>query len=74
MSQDVEDRVVELETRLSFQEDTLQSLNQVITEQDRTIMQLQEQVRHLAEKLSDMEYSLEQGTGKAPANERPPHY
>lgn len=74
MSQDIEERVVELETRLSFQEDTLQSLNQVITEQDKTIMQLQELVRHLAEKLSDMEYSLEQGAGKAPANERPPHY
>ncbi len=69
----LEERVVELEMRLSFQEDTLGKLNQVVSDQDQLIMRLQEHLRAMSEKMSDMEYSLEQGGAKS-GNEKPPHY
>ncbi len=69
----LEERVVELEMRLSFQEDTLLKLNQVVSDQDQLIMRLQEHLRAMSEKMSDMEYSLEQGGTKS-GSEKPPHY
>lgn len=66
-------RLEELETRLAFQEDLLEQLDRVVGAQDRTIALLQEQVRRMAEKMSDVEYTLEQGSGRA-GNEKPPHY
>lgn len=69
----MEDQIIELQSRVSFQEDTLQQLNQVVANQDRTIVELQSQVRSLVEKLQDVVFDLEQqhtSTGR----ERPPHY
>lgn len=73
MVNQLEDRIIELETRLAYQEDTLQQLNQVVTEQDQMILRLQEHMRLVADKLISIEGGLEQG-GDMPVNERPPHY
>lgn len=69
----LEDRIIELETRLAYQEDTLQQLNQVVTEQDQMILRLQEHMRLVADKLISIEGGVELGGGM-PVNERPPHY
>jgi SlyX protein len=66
-------RLAELETRLAFQEDLLEQLDRVVGAQDRSLALLQEQVRRMAEKMSDVEYALEQGGGRT-GNEKPPHY
>lgn len=66
-------RVDELETRLAFQEDTLNTLDQVVAEQDQLIGRQQVQLQLLAEKFKAMESRLDQPQAPV-ADERPPHY
>lgn len=71
---DLQDQMIELQTRVTFQEDILQQLNQVVTLQDQDIRQLQQQLKLLAKRLDDLLYNnQDQGVEKA-ENERPPHY
>jgi SlyX protein len=73
MMTDLADELIELQTRIAFQEDTLNQLNQVITKQDADILQLQHQMRLLAKRIDEL--SLAQtGGGEEITNERPPHY
>jgi len=67
------ERIDELETRVAFQEDSLQSLDEVIAEQDLRLSKQQLQLKLLAEKFKSIETKWDQpdiGSG----NERPPHY
>ncbi|MBU3069555.1 SlyX family protein [Aestuariicella sp. G3-2] len=69
----LQQQIEELETRLAFQEDTLNALDQVIAEQDRLLSRQQMQLQLLAEKFKTMESRLDDP--QAPmADERPPHY
>lgn len=70
---ELQEQLIELQTRVVFQEDTLTQLNQVVAKQDQEILTLQHQLRLLAKRLDDALYVQEQGIGK-PAEERPPHY
>lgn len=70
---DFNDSLIDLQTRVVFQEDTLQELNRVVALQDQEIRQLKEQMLLLAKRLDDFVYSQEQG-GIKPVDERPPHY
>ena len=63
------DRVDVLETRLMFQDVTIETLNQTITEQWQQIDVLTRQVAALNERLREAEASA-----PGPANEPPPHY
>jgi SlyX protein len=62
-------RIDALETKLMFQEDTIEVLNQTITMQWHQIDALKRQIADLSDRLRE----AEAGTGR-PANERPPHY
>lgn len=66
---DQEDRFVNLEIKLSQQEDLLDELNKTIYRQERRIDSLEAMVAKLAEHLRSM-----RDAGQAPLNERPPHY
>jgi SlyX protein len=63
------DRIDALETRLTFQDETIETLNQTITAQWLKIDALTRQVESLGER-------LEQAEAQAPGatNEPPPHY
>jgi uncharacterized coiled-coil protein SlyX len=63
------DRVDALEMRLTFQDETIETLNQTITAQWQQIDALTRQVSALRERLQEAE---SHATG--PANEPPPHY
>ena len=63
------DRVDALETRLTFQDETIETLNQTITAQWREIDTLTRQIASIGERLSEAE-----ANGPAPTNEPPPHY
>jgi SlyX protein len=65
--------IADLQSRVAFQEDTLQALNQVIADQDAGIRQLQKQVQLLNKKLNDVASNIGQG-GSADGEETPPHY
>ncbi len=70
---DLQDQLIELQTRVSFQEDTLHQLNEVVAVQDQDIRQLHQQLKALSKRLEDALYAQEQGGGN-PVLERPPHY
>jgi SlyX protein len=63
------DRIDRLESRLMFQDDTIETLNQTITAQWREIDGLMRQVASLSERLKEAE-----ANAPAPSNEPPPHY
>ncbi|MBR1212910.1 SlyX family protein [Bradyrhizobium sp. JYMT SZCCT0180] len=63
------ERIDALEMRLTFQDVTIETLNQTITEQWKQIDALTRQLAELKERLQDAESNI---TG--PVNERPPHY
>jgi len=63
------ERIDALEMRLTFQDVTIETLNQTITEQWKQIDALTRQLAELKDRLQDAESNI---TG--PVNERPPHY
>jgi len=63
--------IIELQTKLSFQEDLLESLNQVITDQQGQIAKLERTVASMIEQVDSMQ-SARQDNG--PQQEVPPHY
>lgn len=63
------ERIDVLETRLTFQDETIETLNQTITAQWKQIDALTRQVTGLSDRLQEAE-----AQAPAPANERPPHY
>ena len=73
---DLEDQMIDLQTQLAYQEDTIQKLNDVVSLQQQDIMQLKQQLTQL---VTEIKGSLESGqSGSASAgslfDERPPHY
>ncbi|OLU24828.1 SlyX family protein [Pseudomonas sp. PA27(2017)] len=65
----IEERIVELESRQAFQDDTIQALNDALVEQQKLIERLQVQVQALAKRQEEVSpYSSSQD--EAP----PPHY
>jgi SlyX protein len=66
-----EERIVELESRLAHQDQMLEELNDVLTDQQARLMQLEELCRSLVERIR----SLGEATPDLDAEtERPPHY
>lgn len=70
---DFADELIELQTRIAYQEDTIHHLNQVITQQDADILQLQQQMRLLAKRIDELSFAQSDGSEEI-TNERPPHY
>jgi SlyX protein len=63
------ERIDVLETRLTFQDETIETLNKTITAQWHQIDALTRQVEALRERLQEAE-----ANAPGPANEPPPHY
>ena len=69
MSDALSGRIDALEMRLTFQDETIETLNQTMTEQWKQIDALTRQLAELKERLQDAESGA-----TSPVNERPPHY
>ncbi|MFG3692735.1 SlyX family protein [Stutzerimonas stutzeri] len=67
---ELEQRIIDLEARLAFQDDTIQTLNDVLVAQQRTVERLQAQLALLARRQEDMQSRMDGEGGEAP----PPHY
>jgi len=63
------ERIDALEMRLTYQDETIETLNQTITAQWKQIDALTRQLAELKERLRDAE-----SNAGGPINERPPHY
>lgn len=71
MATDLQIRVVELETRLAFQEHTLQALNDVVTLQQQQIEALVREIQALKDRLRAAAPSP---VGPLEDEKPPPHY
>lgn len=66
----LEERVADLESRLAFQDDALQTLSDVVYEQERLIERLRLQMQVLLRRLEDLQGQVGITEDEAP----PPHY
>ena len=67
-----EERLVNIETKISLQEDLVEELNKTVYQQQKKLDQLEEVCRTLARHIQSL---AEAGSTEGkPANERPPHY
>ncbi|MDU9406436.1 MULTISPECIES: SlyX family protein [Pseudomonas] len=66
----LESRIMELESRLAFQDDTIQALNDELVEQSKRIERMQLQLTVLARRQEEL--SSQAGTAEDEAP--PPHY
>lgn len=67
----LEERIAELEVRQAFQDDTIQTLNDIIVEQQRALDRCAAQIRLLAERQAELQTA---GGGGLPDEAPPPHY
>ena len=66
-----EERFVDLESRLAHQDQLLNELNDVVTEQQARIMHLEELCKALIQRVQSGDEGMAEG---GPVDERPPHY
>ncbi len=67
----MEDRIIELETRIVYAENTIDELNKIIAGQNREIDSLRKFCMKIQKKLDDF---LESGGGEPMEHTKPPHY
>jgi SlyX protein len=65
----LETQIEDLQTRVAYQEDLLQSLNDVLAKQDAVIVQLKQEYLNSQQRIDDMLQLFE-----AKGSEKPPHY
>jgi SlyX protein len=68
----IEERLVDIETKIAFQEQTIKDLNDVVYEQQKEIEKLGAIVESMLQQ--DKELIELSRQVDAPANEKPPHY
>lgn len=66
-----DDRLMDIETKLAFQENTIDELNSVVIEQQTEIDRLKNAVEYLLDKVQQI---ADTRMERAPSNEKPPHY
>jgi SlyX protein len=66
--------IADLQSRVAFQEDTLQSLNKIIAAQDASIAKLQQQLQVLNRKVMDLAEAVEHKPMSVGDEPPPPHY
>lgn len=67
---DIEQRITELESRLAFQDDTIQALSDELVAQLRLVERLQLQLASLAKRQEELQGRVDIVQDEAP----PPHY
>ena len=66
-----DDRLVDIESKLAYQDQLLLELNDVVTAQQAKIMQLEQLCQSLIERVRAFSEAV---PGDSPADEKPPHY
>jgi SlyX protein len=65
------DRITELETQLAFQDSTIHSLNEVVTDQQNQIDLLREQLKQIKQQMQSLAETVHRPEADEPP---PPHY
>lgn len=66
-----DERLIDIETRITFQEDQIEELNKTVYRQQQELEQLEAFCKELASRIRALS---EAGATGATVNERPPHY
>lgn len=66
-----EERLVNIEAKITFQEDLIEELNKTVYQQQQKLNRLEAVCESLARHIQSMTEARSDGM---PANERPPHY
>jgi SlyX protein len=66
----MQNELIELQTQLSFQEQTIAELNAALTNQQQQLDMLRLEIKLLHEKIDESPDGVE----SSPENEKPPHY
>lgn len=66
-----EERLIEIESKIAYQEDTVQELNKVIYQQQKQIDRLEAICNSLINHVRDLSDAM---AASSSANEKPPHY
>lgn len=67
---EIQTHLIELETKISHQEMSIDELKQVVFEQHSTIERLEKSLKRLTDRLE----GIDGGPVVGPGNEKPPHY
>ncbi|MDE1462366.1 SlyX family protein [Spartinivicinus poritis] len=67
----LQDKLIDLETKLAFQDDTIDQLNQVVTKQQQQIDRLTDQVSLLKQAIAAI---MNDPGSSISGQEKPPHY
>jgi len=67
----IEDRFVNIETKIAFQEDMIEELNKVVYQQQQKLSQLEATCKSLVGHIQSL---AEAGSERKAAHERPPHF
>jgi SlyX protein len=66
----MQNEIIELETKIAFQEDMIQALNSTLAEQQQELVELKRDIEELQTQLRNLAPSLSAAT----TDETPPHY
>ena len=69
---DLTEEIVELQTRIQFQDDVIHKLDEVVIRQSRDLERVTRQVKALQDRVDRLAFELEKTA--TPGDERPPHY
>ena len=69
---DLTEEIIELQTKVLFQDDVIQKLDEVIIQQGKRLDGLLERINELEEKLEQL--SFDRSNPAAVIDEKPPHY
>jgi SlyX protein len=64
-------RLIDIETKIAYQEHMISELNAVICEHQKSINELEKTVRHLLDRVLEQSQHM---SLQAAGNEKPPHY
>ena len=69
---DVNEEIIELQTKVLFQDDVIQKLDDVIVQQGKRLDNLLRRINELEDKLEQL--SFDRSSPAAAIDEKPPHY
>lgn len=73
MSDNKDERLAQIESRLAFQEATIAELEQALAGQQQQLLAQQRLIDAISQRLRDLASDSSSG-GESPQDERPPHY
>jgi len=66
--------IVELQQQVAFQEETIDTLNMMVSAQQKDLTRLDRALALMAQQMKSLQQSADAGQGAPEANQPPPHY